>query len=83
MGKQFRDEGIHLHYHNHDFEFLKVDGNKTGMDILMEGLDFRVVDLCVDVAWVMRGGDDPNGRPGDKKAREEAWKRLLETLKKL
>lgn len=31
----------------------------------------------------MRGGDDPNGRPGDKKAREEAWKRLLETLKKL
>ena len=58
-GRSLRSEGIHLHYHNHDFEFQKVDGNKTGMDLLMEGLDFRVVDLCVDVAWVMRGGGNP------------------------
>ena len=58
-GRQLRDEGIHLHYHNHDFEFKIVEGNKTGMDLLIEGLDFDVVDLCVDVAWVMRGGSDP------------------------
>lgn len=58
-GRQLRDAGIHLHYHNHDFEFQKVDGDKTGMDLLLDGLDFSVVDLCVDVAWVLRGGQDP------------------------
>lgn len=58
-GRQLREEGIHLHYHNHAFEFEPVDGEKTGMDLLMEGLDFSVVDLCVDVAWVHRGGEDP------------------------
>jgi carboxymethylenebutenolidase len=30
----------------------------------------------------MRGGQDPEGRPGDKKARAEAWKRLKKLLKK-
>lgn len=55
-GRRLRDAGIHLHYHNHDFEFDKVDGDKTGMDLLLDGLDFDVVDLCVDVAWVTRGG---------------------------
>lgn len=58
-GKQLRDEGIHLHYHNHDFEFSRVDGNMTGMALLIDGLDFSVVDLCVDVAWVFRGREDP------------------------
>jgi sugar phosphate isomerase/epimerase len=58
-GRRLRDDGIHLHYHNHDFEFAKVDGGKTGMDLLIEGLDFSVVDLCLDVAWIFRGGEDP------------------------
>ncbi|HOF87959.1 MAG TPA: sugar phosphate isomerase/epimerase [Armatimonadota bacterium] len=58
-GRRLRDAGIHLHYHNHDFEFEKVDGEKTGMDLLLDGLDFDAVDLCVDVAWVLRGGADP------------------------
>ena len=31
----------------------------------------------------MRGGDDTKGRDGDKKAREEAWKRWMELLKKI
>ncbi len=57
-GRQLRDEDIRLHYHNHDFEFQKVDGDKTGMDLLLEGLDPRFVDLCVDVAWVTVAGLD-------------------------
>jgi len=59
MGAEFAREGIRFHYHNHEFEFKKVDGDRTGMDLLMDGLDFNVVDLCVDVAWVHRGGEDP------------------------
>lgn len=57
-GRQLRDEGIHLHYHNHDFEFFSVDGPTSGMDMLLDGLDFSVVDLCVDVAWVTVAGVD-------------------------
>lgn len=30
----------------------------------------------------MRGGEDPDGRPGDKAARDKAWKRLKSLLKK-
>lgn len=58
-GRQLRDQGVHLHYHNHAFEFEKVDGEKRGIDLLIEGLDPEVCDLCCDVAWVGRGGDDP------------------------
>ena len=59
MGKAFRAEGIHFHYHNHAFEFERVDGGATGMERLLAGLDFSVVDFCIDVAWVHRGGEDP------------------------
>jgi sugar phosphate isomerase/epimerase len=59
-GKALRAEGIHLHYHNHAFEFEPLEGtNTTGMQMILDGLDFSVVDLCVDVAWVMIGGQSP------------------------
>ena len=58
-GRAFRQESIHLHYHHHDFEFQAVEGATTGMDILLEGLDPEAVDLCVDIAWVQKGGSDP------------------------
>lgn len=58
-GRKLREEGIHLHYHNHDFEFQKVEGDKSGMDLLIEGLDPQACDLCVDVAWVQKGGANP------------------------
>jgi sugar phosphate isomerase/epimerase len=58
-GRRLRDEDIQLHYHNHDFEFQKVDGDRTGMDLLLDGLDPQAVDFCVDVAWVQKAGHDP------------------------
>ncbi len=58
-GRTLRSEGISLHYHNHAFEFEKIDGDKTGMDLLFAGLDPGAVDFCVDVAWVQKGGEDP------------------------
>jgi sugar phosphate isomerase/epimerase len=59
LAKQCQAEGIHFHYHNHAFEFEKVDGNRTGMDLLLAGLDFSLMGLCMDVAWIYRGGSDP------------------------
>jgi len=58
-GRALRGEGIHLHYHNHDFEMAKVDGGPSGMEILLQGLEPDACDLCVDVAWVQKGGGDP------------------------
>ncbi len=58
-GRRFRDAGITLHYHHHEFEFEKVDGEKTGLDILLGETDPAFVDLCVDIAWVQKGGLDP------------------------
>jgi sugar phosphate isomerase/epimerase len=55
-GARLHDAGIHLHYHNHDFEFHKVDGTTTGMDILLNELDLNLVDFCLDVGLgVARG----------------------------
>jgi len=59
MGRRLADEGIAFHYHNHDFEFIALDGERTGMDVLLDVLDPRAVDLCVDVGWVHVAGRDP------------------------
>jgi sugar phosphate isomerase/epimerase len=58
-GAKLAARGVRLHYHNHDFEFHKVDGPLRGIDILLAETDPAVVDLCVDIAWVKKGGDDP------------------------
>jgi sugar phosphate isomerase/epimerase len=58
-GKLLRRHSIYLHYHNHDFEFNKVEGERTGMDLLISELDPSSADLCVDVGWVTKGGLDP------------------------
>ncbi len=47
------------------------DAGKTYRPVIYEGAGHGF----------MRGGEDPNGRPGDKKARQEAWKRFLRLLK--
>lgn len=61
-GRKLRARGVHLHYHNHAFEFenkLADAGGRTIMDLTLELLDPSACDLCVDVAWVHRGGLDP------------------------
>lgn len=61
-GRKLRAAGLRLHYHNHDFEFDRLDageGAQTGMDLLCAGLDPEAVLLCVDTGWVWRAGHDP------------------------
>jgi sugar phosphate isomerase/epimerase len=58
-GTELRRRGIYLHYHNHDFEFDRLDGEATAMDLLLDGLDPGAVTLCVDIGWVWRAGIDP------------------------
>ena len=62
IAKAALKEGIHLQYHNHDFEFnqLGIKGGKDGkaiLELLFETTS--VLQAEPDFGWVMRGGQDP------------------------
>lgn len=50
--------GIRMGYHNHDFEFEQV-GSQTAWDLLLAGLDPKLVSIEMDIYWVVRAGHDP------------------------
>ena len=59
LGRKVKPYGFKLTYHNHDFEFARIDGQKTMMDYLYEGFDPETVSFCLDTHWVQRGGGNP------------------------
>ncbi|MFP3895914.1 MAG: sugar phosphate isomerase/epimerase family protein [Anaerolineales bacterium] len=59
MGRVCARHGIVLHYHNHAYEFAPTDEGPTGMDLILAEMDPDTTDLCLDVAWVQIGGQDP------------------------
>jgi len=59
LGKKSADAGMQLCYHNHSFEFQKIDGDTTGFDILIEEFDSDLVKFELDVFWTKIGGWDP------------------------
>lgn len=52
--------GMQLLYHNHDFEFIKLDG-KYALDILYEEVPAELLQTELDVCWVNVGGEAPDG----------------------
>ncbi|EWS82764.1 sugar phosphate isomerase/epimerase family protein [Brachybacterium phenoliresistens] len=52
------EEGVRLGYHNHEFELETDFEGRTGLEVLSEDLDPRVV-LEVDTFWAAVGGQDP------------------------
>ena len=57
-GKLLADNGIQQLYHNHDFEFKKVDG-KFLLDWLYETLPQEYLQPQVDTCWVHYAGYNP------------------------
>ena len=47
-------------YHNHDFEFEKIDG-KYALDVLYETVPAEYLQTELDTCWVNVGGEDPAG----------------------
>lgn len=45
-------------YHNHHWEFIKLENGKTAMEMLMEGLNPDTTSFCLDTHWVQRAGAD-------------------------
>jgi sugar phosphate isomerase/epimerase len=50
--------GLQLAYHNHDFEFADMNGQK-GYDILLKETDPAMLKMEMDIYWVVRAGYDP------------------------
>lgn len=55
-----RTRGLSFAYHNHEFEFNRVDGS-IPFDILLENTDRALVHFQMDVFWTVKGGADPLG----------------------
>ncbi|MBR5452497.1 MAG: sugar phosphate isomerase/epimerase [Clostridia bacterium] len=58
LGKAAKEQGIQLLYHNHDFEFIKIDG-KYALDIMYESIPADVLATELDTCWVNVGGEEP------------------------
>jgi len=57
-GQMARDAGIQFAYHNHDFEFPKLDG-QIPYDVLLQNTDPKLVQLEIDLYWITKAGQDP------------------------
>lgn len=51
-------EGIRMAYHNHNLDFKKLPSGKTGFEILVEGVDSKLVDFELDIGWAVAAGQD-------------------------
>ena len=56
-GADCAKRGTQLGYHNHSFEFKQFEG-KTGLDLLFENTDPKLVQSELDTYWVKHGGVD-------------------------
>ncbi len=57
-GDQARAAGLRFLYHNHDFEFVPLEG-KLPYDVLLAETDKNLVGLEMDLYWITKGGQDP------------------------
>lgn len=58
LGKVAKDMGMTLLYHNHDFEFDKIDG-EYALDILYKEVSADLLQTELDTCWVNVGGEYP------------------------
>ena len=55
IGAACKEQGLQFCYHNHAFDFQTLDG-RSGMDILFEDTDPKLVQVEVDTYWVQVRG---------------------------
>ena len=57
-GEICKKANLQLAYHNHDFEFMDLNG-EHGYQILLNNTDKDLVKFEMDLYWVIRAGHDP------------------------
>jgi len=58
-GERCRAAGLSFAYHNHTVELRRIEGVRSGLDLLLEGTDPALVCFEIDLAWTVAGGGDP------------------------
>ncbi len=59
IGAVANKHGMPLLYHNHDFEFIKLDG-KYALDVLYDRVSPNLLQTELDTCWVKVGGEEPS-----------------------
>ena len=59
VAEKLRAEGLYFGYHNHAFEFAKLDDGKRTMDRLLNETDPENVYFIADTYWLQFGGVNP------------------------
>ncbi|MBO6509615.1 MAG: sugar phosphate isomerase/epimerase [Roseibium sp.] len=57
IGAKIRAAGLGFGWHNHDFEFVAFEDGSFPMEVILESAPS--IEWEIDVAWVVRGGQDP------------------------
>lgn len=57
-GEKIRSAGMQLTYHNHDFEFVKLS-DQVPYDVLLNETDAKLVQMELDLYWVVKAGLQP------------------------
>ena len=58
LGEIAKEMGMYLLYHNHDFEFEKIDG-KYALEVLYDTVPATLLGTELDTCWVRVGGEEP------------------------
>ena len=53
-----KEHGMQMLYHNHDFEFKKING-EYGLDVLYQSVPSDLLQTEIDTCWVNVAGEDP------------------------
>lgn len=60
VAKKLKENGMTFNYHNHSFEFYRLDDHKDSMmEMLLEKTDPELFNFIPDVAWIHYAGADP------------------------
>lgn len=59
VGRIMKGVGIQFGYHNHNFEFMNIDGVVPYYDIFMPEMDADLITMELDMYWATKAGQDP------------------------
>jgi len=59
VGGIMKQHGIQFGYHNHNFEFARVEGKIPYYDVFMKELDKDLVTMELDLFWATKAGQHP------------------------
>jgi sugar phosphate isomerase/epimerase len=58
-GAALHEQGVHLCYHNHQWEFYDLGDGVQGMNVLAENSSPENVKFCLDVYWLACANENP------------------------